>query len=230
MTTEEFESVINRLTGVADYFHCELSQTKLMFYFDGLCDLAVDDVQRALTTCIKTCRFMPLVADIRQALGEDAENDSEKAWLAYKHLAHQQGGYASPCITDAALAETLMEIFGSWETACWTDLSPEMWAAKRKEFGRVYRLMRTRGLTGSRTLIGQCERSNREMGYSTTMPMQIDAPASAPRLLPGNTGDRQLQREASDEHRLKVERREAIQRALVEAIDRHHQTKSGGSD
>jgi hypothetical protein len=70
------------------------------------------------------------------------------------------GSYASVVVEDAALGETITALFGSWPAACLADLSPEMWASKRKEFGRVYRVMRQRNLDGVRYLPGIAERDN----------------------------------------------------------------------
>jgi hypothetical protein len=99
------------------------------------------------------------------AVGDDADH-AEEAWQTYKAMALRIGGYQSPTFADAALAETLVAIFGSWEAACWVDLSPEMWVAKRKEFDRVYRVLRQRGLVGPKALPGFCERENALKGYA----------------------------------------------------------------
>jgi hypothetical protein len=63
-------------------------------------------------------------------------------------------------VTDPVLGETIVAMFQSWPAACVAELSPEMWAAKRKEFGRVYRTIAGRGLVGPRYLVGTCEQQN----------------------------------------------------------------------
>lgn len=163
MTDADFESFVDRLVVVAELFGASLSMATQLLYFQTLKDLDAADVDQALANCAQTCTFMPKPAEIRSrvanAAGGDPELAVEAAWLEYKRLAAAIGAYESPTL-DATLADTLIAIFDSWEKACWTELSPEMWASKRKEFGRVYRLMSARGHTGVTTLEGFCARTN----------------------------------------------------------------------
>jgi len=162
MTDAEFDGFVDRLVPLAEIYNAPLSAAAQLLYFDALKDLPADAVIRALDACLRTCTFMPKPAEIRQRAvgGDDPETAIERAWLEYRHLARTVGGYGSPQIADGALADAIVAIFGSWEAACWTDLTPEMVASKRKEFDRVYRVMRERGDTGPRVLAGYCDRRN----------------------------------------------------------------------
>jgi hypothetical protein len=165
---------------------------------------------------------MPRPAEIRAIAtggGTDAELVTEAAWQAYRDLAVREGGYASPTVSNPALAETILAVFGSWELACWTELTPEMWAAKRKEFGRVYRLMAERGETAPQRLVGYCERTNTEHGFAGTamgtLPAgehkELAAPTIGPRI--DLTAEEHAQRVAS------------VQRGLEAAITRRDAAK-----
>jgi len=180
MTDTDFDGFIDRLVVLAEIFNAPLSTAAQLLYFEALKDLPVDAVHQALTTCLRSCTFMPKPSEIRQHVSGDLETATEAAWLDYKQLARTVGGYRSPLIADAALADALVAIFGSWEAACWTELSPEMWAAKRKEFGRVYRVMRERGGTEPRVLPGYCDRMNNttlDGVRARTLPSTFDARA-----------------------------------------------------
>ena len=113
-----------------------------------------------VTAAVRTFKFMPKPAEIRVLAIGDTEDLAEQAWLNWKKAARIAGAYASIATDDPALGEALVSIFGGWPEACLIELSPEMWAAKRKEFGRVYRVMAERRLVGPRYLPGLCERAN----------------------------------------------------------------------
>lgn len=80
--------------------------------------------------------------------------------MACRSAMRAVGSYTSLVVTDPALGEAIPAVFGSWPAACAADLSPEMWAATRKEFGRVYRALLRRHLVGARYLAGICEQQN----------------------------------------------------------------------
>jgi len=218
MTDADAGLFVARLAVLAEIFSSPLSATAQAVYFEALRDLPLAAVEQALTICLQTCRFMPRPADLRHAIAGDPDTAIEAAWLEYKRLARAIGGYASAPIADAVLAETILATFGSWEAACWTDRTPEMWTATRKEFGRIYRVMAARGETGPRTLVGYCERVNVEAGYLAP-PSRLEGDAPSRRVLPAGTLT-VLTREQDDDTRRRAERRDAIQRGLAAAIDR----------
>jgi hypothetical protein len=165
MTEDEFQAFAVHLIAVHEVFERdEVSESRQLLYFRALQDFPLASVIAALDASVKTCRFMPKPADLRALIGGDPEDQAERAWLEYKRAARQIGGYRSPAFEDGALAETLLAVFGSWENACWMDLSPEMWASKRKEFGRVYRVYQQRQVP-ARQLVGFVERDNLLRGF-----------------------------------------------------------------
>ncbi len=103
---------------------------------------------------------MPKPVELRELALGATDDAAERAWLTYKRLAREVGGYQSPQFDDDVLADTILAVFGSWEHACWQDLTPEMWASKRKEFGRVYRACALGEAHGANTLPGFCDREN----------------------------------------------------------------------
>lgn len=166
MTIADFEVFSAKLVTLAELLDAQLSESKQLLYFEALQDLDLDDVLQAITQAARTCTFFPKPVELRTlSVGDDAAH-TETAWQNYKQLAARVGGYQSPTFDDPALAATLVAVFGSWEEACWVELSPEMWASKRKEFDRVYRPLRRRGATGPVTLPGFIERENALKGFT----------------------------------------------------------------
>jgi hypothetical protein len=149
-----------RLITLGELFDLKLAATRQALYFEALRDLPFEVVIQALNQAVKVCTFFPKPAELRKFAVGDNEDQAELAWMALSGAMRAAGGYASVLLDDPALGETIVAVFGGWPQACAMDLSPEMWASKRKEFGRVYRVLRDRGLTGVRYLPGICEQQN----------------------------------------------------------------------
>jgi hypothetical protein len=167
MTKDDFTEFGQQLVTLAELFEAELSEARLLMYFEALLDIQASAIYQGIREAARRCKFFPKPVELRSfALGDD-DDSAELAWREYKRLARTVGGYRSPRITDAALAETILAVFDTWENACWQELSPEMWASKRKEFGRVYRVLRQRGELEPVQLTGVCDRENALRGFTS---------------------------------------------------------------
>lgn len=160
MTTDDNTEFRNRLVALAELFDAKIAATRQALYFEALRDLPFEQVVQALTQAARACKFFPKPAELRSLAVGDIEDATEAAWMAFKGAMARAGAYSSLATSNASLGETIVAVFGSWPQACATELSPEMWAAKRKEFGRVFRVLAGRGLDGARYLAGVCEAQN----------------------------------------------------------------------
>lgn len=149
-----------RLVTLGELFDLKLGASRQALYFEALRDLPFDAVALALNQAAKACTFFPKPAELRKLAVGDQEDLAERAWMAFRQTMRLAGAYASIVVDDAALGEAITAVFQSWPQACSVELSPEMWASKRKEFGRVYRVLRDRNLNGSRYLCGISEQQN----------------------------------------------------------------------
>lgn len=150
----------NRLVALAELFDGKLSASKQALYFEALRDIPFPDVAAAIGAAVKACTFMPKPAELRKLAVGDSEDLAEAAWLLFRQALRSVGAYTSIALTDAALGETVLALFGGWPEACRAEYSPEMWSSKRKEFGRIYRVFRDRALGGARYLPGLTEMAN----------------------------------------------------------------------
>lgn len=148
-----------RLVILSELFDLKLSATRQALYFEALRDIPFDAVAQALNQAARSCTFFPKPAELRTFAIGDVEDHTEVAWMAFRKAVPIAGAYAS-LVMDAPLGDAVLAVFGSWPEACHADFSPEMWASKRKEFGRVYRVMLQRQLDGVRYLPGLCEVQN----------------------------------------------------------------------
>jgi hypothetical protein len=160
MHVNDSAEFVRRLVMLSELFDVSLSTAKQALYFEALRDLPFADVAASLNAAARACTFMPKPAELRKLAVGDDEDLAEQAWLAFRGAMRSAGAYASLATQDPALGETIVAMFGGWPQACAEDLSPEMWSSKRKEFGRVYRVLRDRGLAGTRYLPGTCEQQN----------------------------------------------------------------------
>jgi hypothetical protein len=160
MELGDSDSFTRRLVGLGELFQANLTPMTQALYFEALRDPPFDRVLHALNTALRTCTFMPKPAELRFSILGDPDDAAESAWMTLRAAMRLVGAYASLVVADRVLGETIVAVFDSWPAACQLELSPEMWAAKRKEFGRVYRVNLERGLVGSKYLPGICEQQN----------------------------------------------------------------------
>jgi hypothetical protein len=163
MTDDDQVPFMRRLVALAALFDKELAPSTQVLYFEGLRDLSLEDCVRAMSAAVTGCTFMPKPVELRHFVVSSDEDAAEAAWIEFRRQARLVGAYQSPVFEDAALADALLAIFRTWPAACQTDLSPEMWASTRKEFGRVYRVYRARGVSGTRVLTNWCEFENQRL-------------------------------------------------------------------
>lgn len=162
MTEADKPRFFRTIIALAETWKEPMSDLRLEGYWMGLSDLKIADIETAAAKAIRGSTYFPRPAELRSIIFGNDAHTAEIAWMAWKNAARRLGAGASVVVEDAALAETLTQMFGGWPEACAKELSPEMWASTRKEFDRVYSVMRERGLTGIRYLIGSHERNNSE--------------------------------------------------------------------
>lgn len=189
-----------RLVTLAELFDLKLSPQRQALYFEALRDLSFDAVAGALNHAAKSCTFFPKPAELRTFACGDSEDHTEAAWLMFRQAMRIAGSYASVAVDDAALGESILAVFGSWPGACLAELSPEMWASKRKEFGRVYRVMRQRNLEGARYLPGLAETQNTSRNHSLKYVPVARIGREAVQSLPPHDGERMRQQIAAVSH------------------------------
>lgn len=140
--------------------------TEAMFaaYQMGLGDLPVESVEAAAQRAIRTCKFMPTVAELRELAGEPSVKD--RALLAYDAAvaaASKYGAYRSPDFDDPTINATIRHI-GGWVDFCDSPADCPFW---RKRFLDAYEVFYRRGVGDEQSapLAGLHERSNRLLGY-----------------------------------------------------------------
>lgn len=159
MTRQDLPRLARALALLSEAFSEPVTELRAEAYFIALEDLPIEGVEGVGRAALN-CKFFPRPADLRALIVGDDEDQTEQAWMLFKKAMRQVGSYASIVTMDAALGEAIIACFDGWPEACAAELSPETWSSKRKEFGRVYRVLRDRIPSGTRYLSGWCERQN----------------------------------------------------------------------
>lgn len=162
MTDTERPQFVQCLHVLSEAFKEPMSPLRVDGYWLGLSDLTLEQVKTACAHAIRGAQFFPRPVELREFVLGNPGDRAELGWLAWRQAARRIGAGASIVIEDAPLAETILAVFQSWPNACLAEFSEEMWAAKRKEFERVYHVMVTRGLVGIRYLVGTHELHNQQ--------------------------------------------------------------------
>lgn len=220
MTNRDSGEFFRRLLGLAELFDAKFSEAKSTLYFEALRDLPLETVIAAMNQAARACSFMPRPAELRSLAFGDDDTRVESAWLAMRDAMRIAGAYASLIVADAALADAIVSLFGGWAEACAVELSPEMWAAKRKEFARVYRVMIGRQVSGGRYLPGVAEQKNAgRREYQRFVPVhRLDASGvSAPLSL--EAAEQARVQLAADRHAFSRLESETILRLIPKSVE-----------
>lgn len=162
------------LEALATTFGKQVDKAMLLGYWMGLSDLTESALERACMKAIRTCKFMPKPAELRELAG--ILSPAAQAALAFADVDRALavcGYYRSPNFEDVVINATIRNL-GGWLRVC--ELSPEefdKWF--RKDFERVYAIYAERGVgtEAGQPLIGYFEQQNAAHGHDADPPMLI---------------------------------------------------------
>jgi hypothetical protein len=138
------------------------SETVTDVYFTALAEFDIEQVERAASIAIKSCKFFPKPVELRELLTESPDDQAQRAWVLLQEAYKKAGYWHSLWVDDGALARAIETTFGGWVQAseAFHDLSPEMLASRRKEFAHNYRLALKRPEAVDRYFMGLHESQN----------------------------------------------------------------------
>lgn len=164
MQKSERTDFIELIVTLAEMFDRQLSDAVADLYLNALQDLTIDELRRACDSASRECKFFPKPVELRELVRDSATERGERAWVLLLEACDKSGD-CSVFFEDNNLAQAMLAMFGGWVAAyeSLVHLSPEMMAAKRKEFLTVYRMVEKRvSDTDVRLQPGRHELSNRE--------------------------------------------------------------------
>ena len=155
------------IAALAATFRQEATQAVYLGYWMGLRDLTLEDVKRAAVRAMRTSKFMPAVAELRELAGEMLpDHRAVKAWEAFKEAIRRHGYYQSISFDDGLINATVHNL-GGWMPLIERLDSEEDEKWVRKDFERVYKAFAISGIghEQARPLIGYCDVENHRNGY-----------------------------------------------------------------
>ena len=138
MTATDAPAFLAHLSLLAELFDAKFSEAKQQLYFEALSDIELGSLQDAMREAARSCKFMPKPIELRELAVGSVADWAETAWLEFRADIRRIGQYGTWNPDDDSTRRAVREVFGSWSDACASELSPEMWQARKKEFIRVY--------------------------------------------------------------------------------------------
>jgi hypothetical protein len=139
---EELDRILLTL---AAYFRYQLSEGDVKLYHRGLEDLAVEDIKRASLEVIKTGRFFPKIAELRELAAPPVlalEDQAQVQAGLVLQAARDYGINRQPLFGDHITRALLRGRF-SWRAICDLTSKEQTWFVK--EFIQAYRAYGTAG-------------------------------------------------------------------------------------
>ncbi len=163
MTHDDRPGFRAAMVGMSETFTAPISEARLELYWWALEDMTWEGVSRAFNAWLKEGQRFPVPAQLRELVTGTTEDRAASAWAALFEAAKRIDAYRSLFVEDGAIAFAFDATFKTWPAFCGLDLSPEMWAAKRKEFTALYRAGVQREC-GPRLLIGHFDATRAQTG------------------------------------------------------------------
>ena len=117
--TKQFRAaVVMAVATLSEAFGRTSTEATVRAYTIGLEGLSPEQVERATGIALRSCKFMPSPAEIRELSGEAKSADrAEIAWAVFERNVRLVGGYKSVCFDDPALNFTVGSL-GGWSALC----------------------------------------------------------------------------------------------------------------
>lgn len=146
MIFDDRERFVMLLTACAETFGRAMSEAMLEGYWIGLNDLPLESVERAVEHGIRSSKFMPSVAELRDLSGaQSVEDRALIAFTALKRAVSNVGHYRSIQFDDPAITATIRAL-GGWDRVTGLE-SEEFNKWFRKDFERTYAVFCRRGVS-----------------------------------------------------------------------------------
>ena len=178
MTPKDLPALTKLIAALASNWGREADEATYEAYRLGLDDISIKDIAQAVAKAIRTCKFMPPAAELRDLAGVQGELRLEDrailAWDVFQKAVAAHGAYKTVDFDDPAINATVRSL-GGWVACC--DKTPEKFDKwLRKDFERVYRSYCRVGVgeEAGAPLVGIHGRSNAFLGAPVPEGMEVN--------------------------------------------------------
>jgi hypothetical protein len=112
------------MLGLGETFGEPVSDTRMEIYFRALSDFELDAIARAVDSLVRTSKFFPRPAEIREAMTGSVDDHAELAWNAMVGLVRRCGYWWNEDLQgpipwpDDATRRAALELYGGWKALC----------------------------------------------------------------------------------------------------------------
>jgi len=140
MTDKDRPRFVQLLRLLGEQYRETLSDIRQEVLFDGLADLSLAEVERAVRAHIRTSRFFPQVVELRELVTGNVKDQALVAFERIREEVRRVGYYGTPTRLsdgDRAMAE---KVWGGWQRLCETLPAPgsDKYAFEQKRFIEAY--------------------------------------------------------------------------------------------
>lgn len=167
MTDADKKAFAAMMVALAEYYRVEMTKDTMRFYFEGLIDHDIADVQAAAQKHMKDSEhgaFLPKVADFMRYLGDSNKARASDAWVKVSMAIRRIGPYQSVCFDDPLIHGIVREM-GGWGRLC--DTQSDKMGQVQATFEKRYERYANKGEMPADTpryLMGETEAHNRSVG------------------------------------------------------------------
>jgi hypothetical protein len=145
---DEKLEILKHLTAMIVSLGGEADNALFLGYAIGLDGLTVEEIKRGCARALRTCKYIPKPAELRELSGEvSIEHRATLAWDAVKLAIERHSGYRSVAFDDLVIHAAINSI-GGWQHVCEQSvivLDRDMWP----RFQRAYKAFAARGSISS---------------------------------------------------------------------------------
>lgn len=106
------------MLGLGEAYGESVSEARLEIYFAALEDLSLERIRQAGTLLVRTQKFFPRVAELRDALTGSVDDRAELAWVAVLNTVRAVGYWGEPAWADPAAERAALDLYGGWKALC----------------------------------------------------------------------------------------------------------------
>lgn len=121
MRDEDRGAFAELLLGIGETYGEPVSDARMEIYFRALDDLSLNRVREAANHHVRSSRFFPKPAELREAVDGSFEDAAEIAWTNVRAIVRKYGYWAKPSSIqwpDAVTEHAAMKLYGDWKALC----------------------------------------------------------------------------------------------------------------
>jgi len=164
MNNSDLNKFSNAFVVLCEIFDKRVSETLTKVYFKALQKFSISEVEKAISSAITSCKFMPKPVELIELMGGGIEDVARVQATKVFEAVARVGGYESVCFDDPITMAVIEKGYGGWNRLCNEALDDN-----RKwdliEFEKLYKSYHAQDIKKYGHLPGRHEISNNAHGH-----------------------------------------------------------------